>query len=520
MNLTLTPIRFKKRAESLFGNKTGVVDGERRFTYLEFGRRADQLSNALLKLNISRGERVAWLGYNSHELLEAYYGVVQMGAVLLPLNIRLTPDEIAYILNDSGTAAVFYNRDFTPLVDALRSNCPEVRDYICLESDYESLLETASPDFTPPGDLHDDELAELFYTSGTTANPKGVMMTHRNLYMHALQVIAGLSVDESVVQLHTIPLFHVNGWGTPHTLTCMGARHVMTRRFDPTEVLELIQKERVTNFAMVPTMAVALINHPRLGEYDLSSLDYVAIGGAASPMELIRDVESKIGCECYGGYGLTETTPVVTQSFIKHHLEGLPDDERWRRQAMAGYPMPGVEIDIFDENDKPVAHDGKTPGEVVVRADNVMHGYWKLPEETDLVMRNGWFHTGDMAVVDDEGYFLIVDRKKDIIISGGENISSIEVEKAVYAHRAVLECAVIPVPDDRWGEVPKAIVVLKPGESLNEDELIAHCKTKLPGFKVPKSIEFRETLPKGGTGKILKRELREKYWAGYDKRVH
>src|SRR5262249_626365 len=307
MNLTLTPIRFKKRAESLFGNKTGVVDGERRFTYLEFGRRADQLSNALLKLNISRGERVAWLGYNSHELLEAYYGVVQMGAVLLPLNIRLTPDEIAYILNDSATAAVFYKRDFTPLVDALRSNCPEVRDYICLESDYESLLETASPDFTPPGDLHDDELAELFYTSGTTANPKGVMMTHRNLYMHALQVIAGFSVDESVVQLHTIPLFHVNGWGTPHTLTCMGARHVMTRRFDPTEVLELIQKERVTNFAMVPTMAVALINHPRLGEYDLSRLDYVANGGAASPIGPIRDVESKVGGEGYWGYGLTKT---------------------------------------------------------------------------------------------------------------------------------------------------------------------------------------------------------------------
>jgi acyl-CoA synthetase (AMP-forming)/AMP-acid ligase II len=300
----------------------------------------------------------------------------------------------------------------------------------------------------------------------------------------------------------------------------MGARHVITRRFDPTEVLELIQRERVTNFAMVPTMAIALINHPNLKDYDLSSLDYVAIGGAASPMELMRDVETRLGCRCYGGYGLTETTPVLTQSFIKHHLEGLPDDERWRRQAMAGYPMPGVELEIVDDNDQPVAHDGVAVGEVVVRADNVMLGYWKLPEETAQVMRSGWFHTGDMAVVDDEGYYLIVDRKKDIIISGGENISSIEVEKAVYAHAAVLECAVIPVPDDRWGEVPKALVVLKAGESLTEAVLIEHCREKLPGFKVPKSVEFYDALPKGGTGKILKRELREKYWKGYDKRVH
>jgi fatty-acyl-CoA synthase len=520
MNLTLSPIRFKKRAESLFANKLGVVDGERRFTYREFCTRSDRLSNALEALGVARGERVAWLGYNSHELLEAYYGVVQKGSVLLPLNIRLTPDELAYILNDSEAVSVFYNKDFTPLLEALKPRCATVRKFICIETDYESMLESASPRFTPPRDIGDDELAELFYTSGTTANPKGVMMSHRNLYMHAIQVIGGLGVKESIVQLHTIPLFHVNGWGTPHTLTCMGARHVITRRFDPTEVLELIQREKVTNFAMVPTMAIALINHPNLKDYDLSSLDYVAIGGAASPMELMRDVEARLGCRCYGGYGLTETTPVLTQSFIKHHLEGLPDDDRWRRQAMAGYPMPGVELEIVDENDQPVAHDGVAVGEVVVRADNVMLGYWKLPEDTAQVMRNGWFHTGDMAVVDDEGYYLIVDRKKDIIISGGENISSIEVEKAVYAHAAVLECAVIPVPDDRWGEVPKALVVLKPGESLTEAVLIEHCREKLPGFKVPKSVEFFEALPKGGTGKILKRELREKYWKGYEKRVH
>lgn len=526
MNLTLTPIRFKKRAESLFANKIGIIDGDVRLTYGEYGKRCDRLSNALATLGVNRGDRVAWLGYNSHELLTAYYGVVQMGAVLLPLNIRLTPQEIAFILNDSESVALFYNRDFLPIVEAIRSQTPTVKYFIPLEAgagdaeNYETLIQAARADFTPPDDIKDDDLAELFYTSGTTANPKGVMMTHRILYLHAMQVIGGLGVKESIVQLHTIPLFHVNGWGTPHTLTCMGARHVVMKKFDPIEVLELIQRERVTNFAMVPTMATALINHPKIKEYDLSSLDYVAIGGAASPVELMRDVETKLGCRCYGGYGLTETTPVLTQSFIKDHLTDLTDEERWRRQAMAGYPMPGVEIDIFDADDKPVAHDGQSVGEVVVRADNVMAGYWKQPEDTANVMRGGWLHTGDMAIVDEEGYFLIVDRKKDIIISGGENIASIEVEKAVYSHASVFECAVVAVPDDRWGEVPKALVVLKPNESLTEQELIEHCRTRLPGFKVPKSIEFFDSLPKGGTGKILKKELREKYWQGYTRRVH
>jgi fatty-acyl-CoA synthase len=520
MNLTLTPIRFKERAVTEYGNKVGIVDGDRRFTYREYGERCDRLSNALTALGVERGERIAWLGYNSHQLLETYYGVVQMGAVLLPLNIRLTPQEITYILNDSESVVLFYNTDFALLVDALKDNVPTIKHFIPIEGQYEDLLEGTAADFTPPADLHDDDLAELFYTSGTTANPKGVMMTHRNLYLHAMQVIGGIGIRDHHVQLHSIPLFHVNGWGTPHTLTCMGARHVVVPKFDPTEVLELIQREEVTHVAVVPTMAYALLNHPQLQEYSLHSLEFINIGGAASGPSLIREIEEKIGCRAYSGYGLTETTPVLTLSFIKEHLKNLPDEERWRRQAMTGYPMPGVYMDVFDSEDKPVPRDGHSPGEIVVRADNVMAGYWKLPEETERLMRGGWFHTGDMAVIDEEGYYLIVDRKKDIIISGGENISSIEVEKAIYSHSSVFECAVIAVPDERWGEVPKALVVLKPEERLTETELLAYCRTQLPGFKVPKSIEFREALPKGGTGKILKKELREEYWRGFEKRVH
>lgn len=524
MNLTLTPIRFKDHAEREFGSKVGIVCGDVRLTYREYGERADRLSNALVRMGVGRGQRVAWLGYNCHRLLEAYYGIVQTGAVLLPLNIRLTPAEIAFILNDSESVALFYDRDFLPIVEGVRKNASTIKHYVSLEPgdgpSYEDLIAAAEPDFSPPANIEDDDLAELFYTSGTTANPKGVMMSHRNLYLHALQVIAGLVVKESQVQLHTIPLFHVNGWGTPHTITCAGARHVVIKKFDPTRVIELIQRERVTHFSMVPTMATAIVNHPSLREYDLSSLEYVGIGGAAAPVDLVRELEQKLGCRAYGGYGLTETTPVCTFAFIKDHLSDLTDEERWKRQAMTGFPMPGVEMSIVDGNDNHLPHDGANVGEIVVRADNVMAGYWKQPEDTAHVMRGGWFHTGDMAVVDEHGYYLIVDRKKDIIISGGENISSLEVEKAVYSHPAVFECAIIAVPDDRWGEVPKALVVLKPGESLGEQELIDYCRTQLPGFKVPKSIDFMDSLPKGGTGKILKKELRESYWKGYEKRVH
>src|SRR5262245_12808195 len=266
MNLALTPIRFKQRAEAEFGNKTSIVCDDVRLTYREYGRRANQLSNALTRLGVARGERVAWLGYNCHRLLEAYYGVVQMGAVLLPLNIRITPAEIAFILQDSEAVVLFYDRDFSPIVEAIKKESSNIKHYIALEPDqggvgYEDLMSRESLDFAPP-EIGDDDLAELFYTSGTTANPKGVMMTHRNLYLHAMQVLAGLAIKDSNIQLHTIPLFHVNGWGTPHSITCAGGRHIVIKKFDPRQVLELVQRERVTHFSMVPKMDTALINAP------------------------------------------------------------------------------------------------------------------------------------------------------------------------------------------------------------------------------------------------------------------
>jgi fatty-acyl-CoA synthase len=313
--------------------------------------------------------------------------------------------------------------------------------------------------------------------------------------------------------LHTIPLFHANGWGAAHSLTYVGATHVMIQKFETTEVFRLIQQEGVQALSLVPTMATALVNCPERPKYNLSSLKRVTIGGAASSPTLVREVEAKLGCTCFSGYGLTETSPLLTISNMKQgvHWEG---EERYEGQARTGFAIPGVEIRVVDPDEKDVPRDGTSIGEVIARSDGVMAGYWKQPQATADVMRGGWFHTGDMATMDENGYILIVDRKKDIIVSGGENISSLEVEKAMAAHPAIYEVAVIPVPDERWGEAPKALVVLKPGASATADELLEFVRERLAHYKCPRTIEFMDALPKTGTGKILKKELRKKYWSG------
>ncbi len=370
--------------------------------------------------------------------------------------------------------------------------------------------EAVSADFMK---VDEDSLAELFYTSGTSANPKGVMLTHRNIYLHAMSVALAFNMGVDSVELHTIPLFHANGWGVAHSLTLLGGTHVMIQRFETREVFRLIQQEKVQSCSLVPTMATALVNCPDRPKYDLSSLTRVVIGGAASSPTLVREVEEKLGCTCFSGYGLTETSPMLSISPMKPWLR-WEGEQRFVGQAMTGYAAPGMELRIVDANDNDVAHDGAAIGEIIARSDGVMEGYWGDTEGTREALRCGWFHTGDMATMNEEGYLLIVDRKKDIILSGGENISSLELEKALLAHPAVYELAVVPVPDEKWGEVPKALVVLKPGQQATERELLDFCRTRVAHYKAPRSIEFFESLPKTGTGKILKKELRKKYWQG------
>jgi len=525
MNIPLTPLRFLRYAEQQFPRRTAVVCNNNSFKYSEFADRARRLAGALRENGIQTGDRVAFLSTNCHRLLEAYYGVLEAGAVLLPLNIRLAPSELGYILNDAGAAILFVEKQFLPLVESFRTDIPSVKTFIQLEgapeapwlsaNNYETLLGTVAPYQMDIMSVDENDVAELFYTSGTSANPKGVMLTHRNVYLHALQVCLGFRIESGAVELHTIPLFHANGWGVAHFLTLLGGKHVMIQRFDPKEVFRLIENEGVHSCSLVPIMATALVNCPERSNYNLSSLRRIVIGGAASSPTLIGEVEEKLGCECYSGYGLTETSPALSLSPMKPELH-WQSKQRYAGQAMTGYAIPGVEMRLVDGNDNDVPHDGQAIGEIIVRGDGVMEGYWRQPAASAEALRGGWFHTGDMATCNEEGYFLIVDRKKDIIVSGGENISSLELEKAILAHHAVLEAGVIPVPDDKWGEVPKALVVLKPEASATESELIEFCRLRLSHYKCPRSFEFVSSLPKTGTGKILKKDLRKKYWQGVD----
>jgi fatty-acyl-CoA synthase len=340
------------------------------------------------------------------------------------------------------------------------------------------------------------------------------------LYMHALSVATCYRDPATVVDLHTIPLFHANGWGRPQTSTMLGVKQVMVRRFDPPAVLQLIQQHRATDMSLVPTMANALINVPNFASFDVSSMRNIMIGGAASSPELIARMEQAFRCNCFAGYGLSETAPVLTTAMAKPGMEFASEEDRLRQTAMAGWPVPNVEMRVVDTNGNSVAQDMQAIGEIVVRGDHVMTGYYNDPAGTAAVMTDGWFHTGDMAVWDDNGFFHIVDRKKEIIISGGENISSLEVEKAIFAHPEVFECAVVAAPDDKWGEIPVAIVVRKPGSSLTSEQLCDFLRGRIGSFKMPRQIDFSdEQLPKTGTGKIRKIVLREKYWAGKERRV-
>ena len=525
MNIPLTPLRFLRYAEQQYPRRTAVVCNQDRFTYAQFGDRVGRLAGALRQAGVRPGDRVAFLSTNCHRLLEAYYGVPEAGAVLLPLNIRLAPGELSYILNDSEATILFIEKQFLGMVDSFRKDIPSVKMFVQLEGDpeapwlssqnYENLLESATPFRADIASIDENSLAELFYTSGTSADPKGVMLTHRNIYLHAQNVCLGFNIENGAVELHTIPLFHANGWGVAHFLTLLGGKHVMMQRFETKEVFRLIEKEGVHSCSLVPIMATALVNCPERTKHDLSSLQRVVIGGAASSPTLIREVEEKLGCECYSGYGLTETSPSLSISRMKAGLV-WDGQQRYIGQAMTGYAFPGTELRVVDPNDNDVPHDGQTIGEIVARSDGVMEGYWRQPGASAEVLRGGWFHTGDMATLNKEGYLLIVDRKKDIIVSGGENISSLELEKAILAHPAVLEAGVIPVPDEKWGEVPKALVVLKPNATATETELIEFCRSQIAHYKCPRSFEFVPSLPKTGTGKILKKDLRKKYWQGKD----
>ncbi len=527
MFVPLTPLRCLHSAVDLFPNKIGIVSGVRQFTYKEFGERCEKLATALPKHGIQHGDRVAYLSFNTNQLLEGYYGVIQARAIVMPLNVRLSPLELTNILCHSGARMLLFENDFAPLVEQLKPACREIERFVTLNDKgpvadltYDELLDQGHAERADITTFDESSVAELFYTSGSTGTPKGVMLGHRTLYLHALAVANIYKEPETLVDLHTIPLFHANGWGRPQASTMMGTRQVMVRRFEPAGVFKLIAEHRATDMALVPTMANALLNSPDIGTHDLSSLRSIVLGGAAASPELIDRMEKAFHCDVYAGYGMTETSPLLTCSRSKPGLVYASDADRHRRRAMAGWAVANMEVRVVDPHLHDVPRDMQTIGEIVTAGDHVMEGYFREPDVTASVMSGRWFHTGDMAVWDDDSFIHIVDRKKEIIISGGENISSLEVEKAIFAHPEVYECAVVSAPDDTWGEIPAAVVVRKPGSTLDSEALLEFLKLRLGRFKLPRLIEFTdEPLPKTGTGKIRKMVLRERFWEGKEKRV-
>jgi len=521
----LLPFNYLRRAVRLFPEKTAVVDGTHRYTYRALTARVNRLSNALRQLGVGPGDTVAVLSPNSHRMLEAFFAVPQLGAILSPLNFRLTTPEFAYILEHSETTVVLvdweYAHQLAPLVGTLKA----IRHYVLLRDgeelttalpthDYEELLSVASPEFPEPVEVAETAIATLNYTSGTTARPKGVMLSHRACTINTINYILALNVRPTEVYLHTLPMFHANGWGGLWALVGLGGTQVCLRRVEAAQVFELMQTEGVTLACAAPTVLVTLASFAQARDYQLAPGIRIGTGGAPPAAAVLRNMEA-LGIEVIHLYGLTETGPLLTSCEWQPAWAELDVAARYRLKARQGIGQLLTDVRVMDAQLQEVPMDGKTVGEIVARGNNVMDGYFKQPQETAKALQGGWLHTGDLAVVHPDGYIEIVDRAKDVIISGGENISSVEVEGLLYEHPAVLEAAVVGVPDPQWGEVPKALVVLKPGQRTDERALIDFCRDRMAHFKAPKSVEFVDSLPKTATGKIQKFSLRERYWQGH-----
>jgi fatty-acyl-CoA synthase len=528
MKIPLLINDFLRRANKLYPDKVGVIDGAKRFTYSEVHDRVNQLAHALLRLGVKRGDRVCMLSPNSHYFLEAFFGVSQVGAILVPLNYRLQPEEHAYIINHAGVKVVLADHDQVRVVEPIRSQLKSVERFVVAGGsspgfaptgwqDWDALIGAEPTTATPPADVSEDDVFSINYTSGTTARPKGVMLTQRNCYLNALNlaIFGGLCHED--VELWTLPMFHASGWGGPFAITALGGTHVVLRAVVARDIFRLVAEEKVTFLCGAPAVLSTIINFPDRAGYAITTRPRMWVGGAPPPVAHIEQLEKGLGWQFIQIYGLTETSPIISVNVPDFYNPGGADFER---RGRAGTEVLGVDLQVVDEDDKPVPKDNKTIGEIAVRSNVVMEGYWNQPEETAKAIHDGYFHSGDLAVWDEHANIHIVDRKKDVIISGGENISSPEVEGVLYRHEAVLECAVIGVPSDKWGETPKAVVVLRDGKSVKAEELIAFTREHLAHYKCPTSVDFVTALPRTATGKLQKFVLREQYWQGYARRVH
>jgi len=513
MKVPFTTADFLDRAEAVYPLRTGVVDepgdaqdgGLGSLTYGQLAERARGLAAGLDALDIGRGERVAVVSQNSARLLEAFFGVTAWGRVLVPVNFRLSRDEVAYIVEHCGASVLLVDPE---LDEALAGVTAPHRYVLGKESDAALIRTGVTPQ--PWADPDEDSTATINYTSGTTARPKGVQITHRNIWVDAVTFGLHTGVTDRDVYLHTLPMFHVNGWGMPFTMAGLGVPQVVQRKIDGAEILRRVERYGVTVMCAAPAVVSSILDAAQQWEGPVPGRDRtrVVVAGAPPPSRTIQRVEQELGWEFLQIYGLTETTPLLTVNRRRAEEDELAPEERARRLGRAGMPALGTRLAISDT------------GEVLARGNTVLEGYWQQPEATADALEGGWFHTGDGGVLDDEGYLTISDRKKDVIITGGENVSSIEVEDCLFSHPAVAEVAVIGVPSEKWGETVKALVVLAQGRSADEAELIAHCKGRLAGYKAPTSVEFQEAIPRTATGKVQKFKLRSQYWEGRERSIN
>jgi fatty-acyl-CoA synthase len=521
-----------ERAERLYPDRAATLEGREGADYRRFGARARRMAAFLRSRGVGPGERVAILEWNTAAFLEAYFAAAGLGAVLVPLNVRLAPPEQARVLAHCGARWLFASSGFADTIArtlAESETAPALRGILWLDARpeehaarglgveehvYAAVRDAGEPAFEPAR-VSASDVVHLYYTSGTTGRPKGVMLTHGNVTTHALAAIAELRIASDDTWGHFAPLFHLaDAWAT-FAFTWVGARHVLLPRFEPSDALRTISAERVTITNLIPAMLNLMVRHPRLAEFDLSSMRAILSGGAPIAPTVVRAVSAAFGCEYVQTYGMTETSPYLTLSLLSPKLRELPAEDQLAWRAKTGRPFLTVELEVRAEGGSLVPPDGATVGEICVRGPTVTPGYWNDPEATRAAFdERGFLRTGDLAVLDAEGYVNIVDRKKDMIITGGEKVYSTEVEHVLHLHEAVLEVAVYGVPDEKWGERVCAAVVLRPGASAGAVELETHCRRELAGYKVPREYEFVAALPRTGSGKITKQPLRDRAGRG------
>jgi fatty-acyl-CoA synthase len=514
METPLSPLDFARRARKLYPNREAVVDGDLRLTYEEFFQRCDRWSAALQNLGVEQGDRVAYISPNTRAQLESFYAVPQVGAVLVPINYRLTVDDFVYLINHSGARIVCAHETYLEPIDQIRDQLPKVEHFVALDCErsgwlnYEEALAQSDGEFLRP-EISESDLLSINYTSGTTSRPKGVMITHRNAYLNSVGTLLFLPMSCADRYLWTLPMFHANGWTFVWTVTAVGATHICLPKVDPDHVLRLMALQSVTVICAAPTVLIGLANASPEARQVAPAGVRVLTGGAPPAPSTIERLEGELGWTITQIYGLTETSPFITVCESRPEHAGLSPSERATIKARQGVELltSGETCVVGDEGNE-VPRDGKTSGEIVARGNAIMAGYYDDPEATASAIRDGWFHTGDAAVVHPDGYIEIRDRLKDVIISGGENISSVEVEGVLLRHPAVREAAIVGLPDERWGEAPHAFVVLHEAGGATESELREFARIQLAHFKAPHSVTFVEELPKTATGKIQKYILR------------